>query len=250
MKVFRNIMLILVNILLIPLCLLASAGVIWYVLPMLATTSIGTFVLTYLSNTAIFWITIGSAILSIALLVIEKIFGKSLKARTKNFFTHLNTWLIALVCGGLSIATFIMVNPLVANEVIISVPKKIGIGIGLLLLIVFNIFSGKVMTIVNRKIQAFETAKEAGQVGRSSVIVMNCLKLFEVLFPEMLVLLLIALCVNWNVASYFVVILISFAIPIIGNIECDFVTRSEINKNKQAEKDALVQSISDNLRGE
>ena len=51
-------------------------------------------------------------------------------------------------------------------------------------------------------------------------------------------------------ASYFIVILISFAIPIIGNIECDFVTRSEINRNKQAEKDALVQSISDNLRGE
>lgn len=250
MKIFRNIMLILVNILLIPSCLLTTFGIIWYVLPMLATTSIGTFVLKYLSTTAIFWITIGSGIISVALLVVEKIFGKSLRARTKNFFTHLNTWLIALVSGGLAIATFVMVNPLIANEVIISIPKKIGIGIGLSALIVFNIFSSKLMTVINRKIQAFETAKEVGEVGRSSVILMNFLKLFEVLFPEMLVLLLISLCVDWSVASYFIVILISFAIPIIGNIECDFITRSEINKNKQAEKDALVQSISDNLRGE
>lgn len=124
------------------------------------------------------------------------IFSSRHKAKLKNFFTHFNTWGIALVAIVLAIYAFIYCNPLVANEVIITIPRKISIGVTIIFLIFFHIFSTKISTLLNRKIQAYDTAKEMNTVGRSSVIWVNFLKLFEVFFPEMLVLLLICYCVS------------------------------------------------------
>jgi hypothetical protein len=155
---------------------------------------------------------------------------------------------MGLVAIALAVATFVLVNPLTAEEVIITMPKKITIGVGIVLLALFHIFSGKVSKIVNRKIQAYDTSKEMNTVGRSSVIFMNILKLLEILFPELIVLILLCMCVSFNVSIYFLVALIACLVPVLGNIVCDFNIRREIRRKEQLEKEELVQKISNNIR--
>ena len=102
MKVFKMIMLILSNILTIPLAAVMTCGAIWYTLPNFALTKVGLFISSHLSGTVIFWITISAAITFLLLLILQKIFDKTVGARFKNFFIHLNSWLIALLAIVLS----------------------------------------------------------------------------------------------------------------------------------------------------
>ena len=249
MKVFRSILLMLANILILPLAIALTAGIVWYSLPALQVSVIGNWLLSFLTPTAIFWITIGSAIGFTLLYVLIKIFGKYQKAKVKNFFLHLTTWLMALVAIALSVATFVMVEVKVTEFELTNL-RKIGIGVSFVLLFIFYIFSNKISKIINRKIQSYENAKELNVVGRSSIIFTNLLKLLEILFPEVLVLLLICFCLSWNVAAYFIVVLVAMLIPMIGNIDCDLNTRAEIKRNKQIEEDKFVEKVADNMRGE
>ena len=249
MKVFRLILLMLANILILPLAILLTAGIVWYSLPALQVSVIGNWLLSFLTPTAIFWITIGSAIGFTLLYVLIKIFGKYQKAKVKNFFLHLTTWLMALVAIALSVATFVMVEVKVTEFELTNL-RKIGIWVSFVLLFIFYIFSNKISKIINRRIQAYENAKELNVVGRGSIIFTNILKLLEILFPEVLVLLLICFCLSWNVATYFIVVLVAMLIPMIGNIDCDLNTRAEIKRNKQIEEDKFVEKVADNMRGE
>lgn len=249
MKVFRAILLMLANILILPLAIALTTGIVWYSLPAIQVSVIGNWLLSFLTPTAIFWITIGSAIGFTLLYVLIKIFGKYQKAKVKNFFLHLTTWLMALVAIALSVATFALVD-IKGTELEIGNVRKIGIGVSFVLLFIFYIFSNKVSKIINRRIQAYENAKELNVVGRGSIIFTNILKLLEILFPEVLVLLLICFCLSWNVAAYFIVVLVAMLIPMIGNIDCDLNTRAEIKRNKQIEEDKFVEKVADNMRGE
>ena len=102
---------------------------------------------------------------------------------------------MALVAIALSVATFALVD-IKGTEVDIGNVRKIGIGVSFVLLFIFYIFSNKVSKIINRRIQAYENAKELNVVGRGSIIFTNILKLLEILFPEVLVLLLICFCLS------------------------------------------------------
>lgn len=249
MKVFRAILLMLANILILPLAIALTTGIVWYSLPAIQVSVIGNWLLSFLTPTAIFWITIGSAIGFTLLYVLTKIFSKYQKAKIKNFFIHLTTWLMALVAIALSVATFALVD-IKGTEVDIGNVRKIGIGVSFVLLFIFYIFSNKVSKIINRRIQAYENAKELNVVGRGSIIFTNILKLLEILFPEVLVLLLICFCLSWNVAAYFMVVLVAMLIPMLGNIDCDLNTRAEIKRNKQFEEDKFAEKVADNMRGE
>lgn len=249
MKTFRSILLMLANILILPLAIALTAGIVWYSLPAIQVSVIGNWLLSFLTPTAIFWITIGSAIGFTLLYVLTKIFSKYQKAKIKNFFIHLTTWLMALVAIALSVATFVMVEVQVTEFELTNL-RKIGIGVSFVLLFIFYIFSSKVSKIINRRIQAYENAKELNVVGRSSIIFTNILKLLEILFPEVLVLLLICFCLSWNVAAYFIVVLVAMLIPMLGNIDCDLNTRAEIKRNKQIEEDKFAEKVADNMRGE
>lgn len=249
MKTLRAILLMLANILILPLAIMLTTGIVWYSLPAIQVSVIGNWLLSFLTPTAIFWITIGSAIGFTLLYVLTKIFSKYQKAKIKNFFIHLTTWLMALVAIALSVATFALVD-IKGTEVDIGNVRKIGIGVSFVLLFIFYIFSNKVSKIINRRIQAYENAKELNVVGRGSIIFTNILKLLEILFPEVLVLLLICFCLSWNVAAYFIVVLVAMLIPMIGNIDCDLNTRAEIKRNKQIEEDKFAEKVADNMRGE
>ena len=249
MKTFRSILLLLATILNLPIAILLTFGVTWFSLPALQSLMINTWRISFLNNTLVFWVTIGCAIAFVALYVLTKIFSKYQKAKVKNFIVHLTSWLMALVAIALAITTFVMVE-IEVTEFDLTNLRKIGIGVSFVLLFIFYIFSNKISKIINRKIQSYENAKELNIVGRSSIIFTNILKLLEILFPEVLVLLLICFCLSWNVAAYFIMVLVAMLIPMIGNIDCDLNTRAEIKRNKQIEEDKFAEKVADNMRGE
>lgn len=250
MKFLRNILVILLNLISIPLSVLTAAGLIWYSLPMFSTTGLGIFISNHFSSVAIFWITLGCAIGFLVTYVLQVILSKHISAKFKNFFVHLNTWLVAALGVGLSVYTFGSCNPLISNELIITNVRKVGIAVILVSLILFHVLSGKISKLINRRIQAYETAKESNIVGRGNVILINILKFIEIIFPEILILLLLCFCVSWNVASYFIVMVVSALIPLIGNIVSDFNTRIEIRYINKKKDDELAKKIADNMRGE
>lgn len=250
MKLFKSIMSIIINIIIIPLIIILSYGVLFYALPNIQDTQLSLWLLKYLNKESIFWIFIGTAILLIILFVVNIFLRKEMNAKFKNLFIHLDTWVGCLVIIGLVVYTFICVNPLVANEVTISNARKIGMGTIMLCLVLFHLFSSKVSKIVNRRIQAYETAKESNIVGRGSVVFNNILKLAEILFPEISVLVLICLCVSWNVSCYFIYILIATTLPLIGNIRADIITREEIKTTKDKENGQFAQEVAEIIKKE
>ena len=244
MKTFKKILTIISDILLLPISLVMIFGCIWHILPAIQTTQIGELIYGFgITDKIMFWVTIICASLFVILIIVQIISSKLLSAKFKNFFIHLNTWLMCLLAIVLSIATFIMVNPLVAEKVTINVSRKIGIGVILGFLILHHLFSNKLLKVINRRIQAYETTKESNIVGRGSVLFTNFLKLFEILFPEMLILGLLCYCVSFNIAVYFLIILVSTFIPMLGNVRCDINIRNEIKRNQEIEKDLLAQKI-------
>ena len=76
------------------------------------------------------------------------------------------------------------------------------------------------------------------------------LKLVEILFPEVIVLSLICFCVSWNVAAYFLIILVASLLPMFGNIECDFTTRREIIRKKELEDAKFIENVANKIKGD
>lgn len=246
---FKQILLVISSIINLPLAILTTFGIIWFSLPNLQTLMINDWNLTFLNNTLVFWVTLSSGIISLTLYILIKIFSKYQSAKFRNFMTHLITWLIALVAIGLAVTTFILTE-ISEKEFMLQNWQKISIGVCFVLMFIFHIFSNKISKIVNRKIQSYENAKELNVVGRSSIIFTNILKLLEILFPEVIVLVLICSCLGWNVATSFVIVLVAMLIPMIGNIDCDFNTRAEIKRLNQIKEDKFAEKVADNMRGE
>lgn len=246
---FKQILLVISSIINLPLAILTTFGIIWFSLPNLQTLMINDWNLTFLNNTLVFWVTLSSGIISLTLYILIKIFSKYQSAKFRNFMTHLITWLIALVAIGLAVTTFILTE-ISEKEFMLQNWQKISIGICFVLMFIFHIFSNKISKIVNRKIQSYENAKELNVVGRSSIIFTNILKLLEILFPEVIVLVLICSCLGWNVATSFVIVLVAMLIPMIGNIDCDFNTRAEIKRLNQIKEDKFAEKVAGNMKGE
>lgn len=253
MKFLKRFTIILLNILMIPLSIFVSFGATWYILDIQNQEKnlIKDLVLKLnLTNTAIFWILISSAICFLIFFIILLIISRRDKARWKNLMLHLNSWLICLTSVAMSLITFIQHNPLKNAETIITDAKKIVIGFCIILLVIFHMGSRKISAIVNRRIQAYESAKEANVVGRGSVIFTNILKLFEIFFPEIIILSLLCMCISWNLASYFIVILGACLVPVIANIICDFNIRAEIKRKQEEQNKALVQNVVNAIKGD
>lgn len=225
-----------------------TLGILWFTLERFDKTFIGEFILRYLTSTYVFWITISMAIFVVLLLLVKIILRNSLKAKVNNFFIHFNTWVACLIVAGLTGITFYEVAPLITESINITQIKKIGIAIILLLLISFHIISSKVLKVVERKLIAYDTSIEMNTVGRGSVILNNILKLIQLIFPEILILILICLIVSWNVSNYFVLLLIACLVPVVGNIISDFNTRAEIRKNNKKKEDEMINKIANKVK--
>lgn len=243
----RVILLNLLAILCTPFLLVVAFGTSWYWLPAIQETQLGIFVLSTLTPATIFWLFISSMVLSVILIIISCFVAVGTKAKLSNFYTHLATWLMCLVMIVLTIYTFIVINPISTEGIVITNSKKIIIGIIVLTLIIWHLFSVKLEKVINRRIQAYETAKENNVLGRGSVVMTNLLKLCEVILPEILILMLLCLLVSWSVGGYFTLLLFSFGVPVIGNIICDFNTRKEIARKIAKRQDQLVNNIADRV---
>lgn len=248
MKVLKSIGLGFMNICSIILSIIVSAGFVWYLLPNLKSTILGNFVLNVISEKALFWFILISTILLGLFVALDIIFNRNKSSKYKNFFIHVNTWIWCLVGSILTVVTFALVNPLITTGITINVPKKIVIGIDLFILTMFHIFSGKIAKLINRRIQAYDNAKEMNVVGRSSIIWVNILKLVEIVFPEILVLILLCVMLSWDVAGYFTILLLSFIIPVIGNIICDLNVRKEIEKNNAEKHEKFVNDVANKVK--
>ena len=245
----KKILLSIMNIINIPISLLLITGLIWFILPNIQFTNIGQIILNEISNTTIFYITLGSGILWLTFFILSKVFSSSLSSKFKNFFIHLNTWVIALWAITLCVFTFVSTE-IQIKEFELTNTRKIGIGVTFVLLFICFIVASKLGKVVNRRIQSYETAKEMNVIGRGSIIWTNILKLFEILFPQVLVLLLICFCLSWNVATYFIVVLCAMLIPMFGNIESDFNIRAEIKRNNEIEKNDFINNVAQKVKGE
>ena len=171
-----------------------------------------------------------------------------MKSKVNNLFIHLMTWLSCVVVAVLTIYVFYSVTPLTTEAIDITKAKKIGVGVLLVLLVAFQIVAHKVEKVVDRKLQAYDTAIEMNQVGRGSVIFTNILKLVQMIFPEIVILILLCLITSWNIANYFVLVLIACLIPVIGNIICDFNTRAEIQINAKRSEDVMIQKKANKVK--
>lgn len=247
MNIFKSILFYFLNILTIPLTIVCSFGITWYLLPAMQKMFIGKWVLSTFSAQAIFWMVLGSAIALFIFIVLDLIFNWEWRSRAKNFFTHTRSWLLCVTSIGLAILTFAIVTPLTTEGITIGPAKKISILSVLALLVVFHVFSGKVSKLVNRRIQAYDNAKELGVVGRSSVVYVNFLRLLEILLPEILILILLCLMLSWDVSGYFVIILVGMLSPVFGNIVCDLRVRKEVTRDNRRKERKLINNISDKI---
>jgi len=249
MKVFKSIMFWFLNILSIPLTIITATGIVWYILPLGEGLQIYDFINQHVSTQLRFWLTVGCGFLLAVIMGLQFFFGKNQRSKVKNFFIHTNTWLACFISVVFAIASF-AVNTISTEGIEVGIPQKIMIGVDIVFLLCFHIFAGKISKVLNRKIQAYENSKEINVIGRSSIIVINLLKLLEFIFPEMLVLLLLCLMLSWNVAGYFTMLLIGFTIPMIGNIICDFNARKEIAKLNEEQHQKLVNDVANKIKGD
>lgn len=248
MNIFKHILLWVLNIISVPLTILTATGVVWYILPLGEGLEIYDFINTHTTMQLRFWITIGSGFLLLLTIVLQILFGKCQGSKTRNFFIHLNTWLACIISTIFAIASF-AINNITTEGILVGIPQKIIIGVDIVFLLMFHIFGGKVSKIINRKIQAYDNSKEMNVVGRSSILWVNFLRLFEIIFPEMLILLLLCLMLSWNVAGYFTMLLIGFTIPMIGNIISDFTVRREVVRLNQQEHEKFIEDIANKVKG-
>lgn len=222
-------------------------GIIWFVIPSIQKTGFGSAIASVLSNEVIFYILIACAVLFITFSILCKFCFKSCSAKFKNFFIHLTSWIMAITAILTAILGFIYSN-IEISTFDLSTLRKTGILVCFGLLFLSHIVSGKIAKIVNRKIQSYNTAKEMNIPGRSSIVWTNLLRLVEVLFPEIIILTLISFCVSWNVAAYFLIILVASIIPMMGNIFSDFNTRSEILRDKEKQNNKFIEDVAKKVK--
>lgn len=110
-------------------------------------------------------------------------------------------------------------------------------------MLLYAIIAPKVRKLVDRKIQAYDTAKELNAEGRSSVVGMQLLKCLDFICPEIFLMIALCFAFNWAISLYFIFIICSFVIPIIGNIICDKRVKVEARKRKEQERETLVNEV-------
>ena len=121
--------------------------------------------------------------------------------------------------------------------------RKIGILACAFAMLMYALIAPKVRKLVDRRIQAYDTAKELNANGRSSVVGMQILKCFDFICPEIFLLIALCFAFSWEISLYFVFIICGFVLPILGNMICDKRVKIEAERRKQQERDSLVNDI-------
>lgn len=104
----------------------------------------------------------------------------------------------------------------------------------------YGLLHKKFGKLIDRKLQAYDTAKELNANGRSSVVWVNLLKVIDFVFPEIILLAVLCFSFNFELSLYFIFIIVSFLIPIIGNMVCDKRVKREAIRKQEEEREVTV----------
>lgn len=212
----------------------------WYILPAFQTTFIGKNILKLLTTQEIFIISLSLIGGLILFLILGKLFNNIKNSKLNNFYTHILTWLLALSLVTEALFTFFVSNTLSTTAFELTMARKVSIGIGVLLMGIYGLLHKKLGKLIDRKLQAYDTAKELNANGRSSVIWVNLLKVIDFVFPEIILLAVLCFSFNFELSLYFIFIIISFFIPIIGNMVCDKRVKREAVRKQEEEREITV----------
>jgi hypothetical protein len=180
---------------------------------------------------------IGGAIL---FSILSRIFKVVKSSKANNLYTHILTWLIAICIAVEALFTFFISGTLQTIAIELNLVRKILIGICVLLMFLYGLLHRRLGKIIDRKLQAYDTARELNANGRSSVVWVNILKAIDFISPEFILLASLCVAFNFEVSLYFIFILASFIIPVIGNIICDKRIKREAVKKAEEEREVVV----------
>lgn len=226
-KVLKFICSFISHVAIVPICLALTLCLTWYVLPAFQATFAGEWLLTILTEQEIFITTmalIGGLILFTVFACLFKVIRSS---KANNFYTHILTWLIAIILAAEALFTFFVSGTLSTMSIELTLWRKIVIGVGVLAMLLYGMLHKKLGKLVDRKIQAYDTAKELNANGRSSVVWVQILKTLDFIFPEFILLLVLCFAFNFEISLYFIFIIAAFIIPVIGNMICDKRVKKE-----------------------
>lgn len=239
-KILKFILALLCYLLIIPICLLLTLVATWYILPAFQTTFIGKNILELLTTQEIFIISLSLIGGLIFFLILGKLFNNVKNSKLNNFYTHILTWLLALCLVVEALFTFFVSVTLSTTAFELTMARKVSIGIGVLLMGLYGLLHKKLGKLIDRKLQAYDTAKELNANGRSSVIWVNLLKVIDFVFPEIILLAVLCFSFNFELSLYFIFIIVSFFIPIIGNMICDKRVKREAVRKQEEEREITV----------
>lgn len=244
-KIFKFIASFVTSTLLIPITAILTCSSCWYLLPAVKTTDLGEFILKTVSDQEIFIITIAAIGLLVLFSILTKIFNIIKNSKINNFCLHILTWLLALILVVGSCYTFFAADALKAAEFELTLVRKICIGCGVLMMLLYCLLHRKLDKIINRRLQAYDTAKELNANGRSSVIWINILKTIDFIFPEFILLLMLSFSFSFDISLYFIIIMGAFLIPIIGNMICDKRVKLEAVRREEEKAEAQINATAD-----
>ena len=230
-------------LLFIPCVLILSIGATWYLLPAFQSTSLGELIFNTFGEQTILITTICAGSTTVFFWLMGKLFTVVKNSKALNFYTHLITWIIAIVLVAESIYSFIASGAINSAGIQLNLIRKIGILSCAVSLLLYALIAPKVRKLVDRRIQAYDTAKELNAEGRSSVVGMQLLKCLDFICPEIFLLVALCFAFNWSISLYFIFIICAFILPLVGNMICDKRVKREVARRKVEEREALVNEI-------
>ena len=225
---------------LIPITLALTISLVCYLLPACKTTFCGLWLLDTLSEQGIFITTIAAIGSLILFSILTAVFHVIRSSKVNNFCLHVLTWLLALVLVAETCYVFFAAEALKTTEFELTLVRKICLGCGMLMMLLYCMLHKKLGKLVDRKIQAYDTAKELNANGRSSVIWVNILKTIDFIFPEFILLLMLCFSFSFEISLYFIIMMGAFVLPIIGNMICDKRVKKEAIRKEQEKLDAQI----------
>ena len=173
-------------------------------------------------------------------------------SKVLNFYTHLVSWLVALVLFCEAIYSFIAAKTFYQVSITLTLTRKIGILACVLAMLLYALLAPKFRKLVDRRIQAYDTAKELNANGRSSVVGMQILKCVDFICPEIFLLVALCFAFNWIISLYFIFIICAFILPIVGNMICDKRVKREAVVKKieadEAQVNATAEAVADLIK--
>ena len=172
--------------------------------------------------------------------ILGNIFKVIKSSKANNFYTHILTWLVAICLAIESLTAFFISGTLQTVAIELNLVRKILIGVCVLLMLLYGVLHRRLGKLIDRKLLAYDTARELNANGRSSVIWINILKAIDFISPEIILLASLCFAFNFGVSLYFIFILIAFIIPIIGNMICDKRIKKEAIRKAEEEREVVV----------